>query len=387
MSLKKRKYVEQTNEDIKCLKKRLGDGSSGSVYEHENNPLRAFKVIEDIKDGKREGFLHRYAYQVNSLQIPEIFSEKQENQTWVIEMEKFEGPLEDGSGTKVTDQFRMKEEKLKQFTLSFVSLLESLHQADFIHGDLTPRNLFWSNDRVKLIDFGHSAIFSGAGIEGIQIPSEEIPLECRKPSGIYSKASEWYCMGRVLYILFTGENWDSGYSAIVRTRKEKHFKDNDLLRDFLSKLLHPSEIRRLSSAQAILSHPWLQSLPSPLDLARFPETGIESGIDYELGLDVKKLEQFFNQWVQEHHFRQGSDFLVLPCLFQLALQEDGWIEGLQKRLKSLSPSDEIKAARRISQLVPCTFDLFVGIMIWLRTQKIVNTSSELRELLQTYASK
>src|SRR5579872_1537076 len=93
-------------------RKCIGSGAAGAVYEVENDNTRVTKEIESIADGKREGFIHRYAYQVNPFQVPQVFSEREENGIWIIEMEKMEGCLKNKERREF---FRANEKELKLF--------------------------------------------------------------------------------------------------------------------------------------------------------------------------------------------------------------------------------------------------------------------------------
>jgi serine/threonine protein kinase len=376
--MSKRKATKEVGSDMRNHKNKrleIGRGTTGAVYDIGDD--KVIKVISSIRCGKREGYLHRYAFDVSPLHVPRLFTEREEEGMWALEMEKLTGFLDE---PKAHSPFLNDEKELKKLARSFISLLREFHAADLLHGDLNLRNLSWdkSKEMLKIVDFGHAAITYGPGLADHPSHRDEMAPETACGLSSYAAASEWYAMGRIMYELFTGteyrrydshhEQWDSLDVPVLKNRSQLH--------NLLRKLLHPSEKKRLTGSK-ILDHPWFHDT-LPL-IATMP-----SGYDH-IGIDTKVFASKFKAWIELHDIREGS-WLALACLLQLALTESGdprWIAGLHKKVSTLSFHQQLDVAERLPNLVPCGFNLRYALIVWMqRDKRIVTGPLEFRQVLR-----
>lgn len=94
----------------------------------------------------------------------------------------------------------------------FASALKSLHEAGIYHRDIKPSNILWrdhSKKSIVLIDFGLSSVIRDTSVQSTVLVSQiggtrayEAP---EVHDGLYTKESDYYSMGIVLYELFCGK--------------------------------------------------------------------------------------------------------------------------------------------------------------------------------------
>ncbi len=153
------------------------------------------------------------------------------------------------------------EKEVSRIFKNFVEGLAFIHNANYIHRDLKPENIMFNeNGELRLIDFG-SAIAIPNGATQVRdnligTPSYFAPESIL--NGVYSKATDMWQVGVILYILLfslpaftTNQSITIGKYDIPRgtSRSEGAL-------DLLSKILHVNPSKRLTCEQ-ILRHPWI----------------------------------------------------------------------------------------------------------------------------------
>ena len=153
------------------------------------------------------------------------------------------------------------EKEVSRIFKNFVEGLASIHDADYIHRDLKPENImFKENGELRLIDFGSAIAIPNGATEVrdrlIGTPTYFAPESIL--NGVYSKATDMWQVGVILYILLfslpaftTNQSITIGKYHIPRgsTRSESAL-------DLLSKILQVNPNNRLTCKQ-ILQHSWI----------------------------------------------------------------------------------------------------------------------------------
>lgn len=168
---------------------------------------------------------------------------------------------------------RFCEQEICQLVTSILKAIVFLHRGNIIHRDLKLENILISNAEdltsVKLIDFGLSVL--GKKDEKYRVGSPYY-MAPEMIDGNYSKASDMWSIGVVLYLILTGKQPFEGVDQNDVYRKiKKGVYDKKILKDdfnsnnnkfsaelnnFVEKLLVVKESQRMKSEQAF-EHPWL----------------------------------------------------------------------------------------------------------------------------------
>lgn len=205
----------------------------------------------------------------------------------IIVLEKLEGgDLFDRIVNKANKQETFTERDASVIFRSFITALSELHNdRDMINVDLKTENLVFAsdaNDSVKIIDFGMAVCMHSRqehyedvmlGTVAFLAP-ETIKHNEMYHQTVYSKASDIWQAGCILYILLTGK-YPFGHSQegprVLQRIKEGVFT-LDIARlslsaqakDLLTKMFSPDPNARITGS-AILQHPWVANfklLPS-----------------------------------------------------------------------------------------------------------------------------
>lgn len=159
------------------------------------------------------------------------------------------------------------EHEICQIIISILKAILFLHRANIIHRDLKPENILFSNHEdltsVKLIDFGLSVLERRVEKYRVGSPYYMAP---EMIDGNYSKTSDMWSIGVILYLLLTGKHPFDGcdqtqvYKKIQRGLYDKKLlKENKWspeIRDFVQKLLIVNESERMNSDEAF-EHKWI----------------------------------------------------------------------------------------------------------------------------------
>jgi len=158
--------------------------------------------------------------------------------------------------------WRFSEEEVWSILFQLLGILEYLHEPrgkrlPVVHKDLRLSNVFWSDNRVSLIDFGHAGRFTGETRRMAPLPDAPAIGSARHPGkGTYrllrkevSPRSDLFGAGVVALDAFT--NWIDDEELFQRPWQEI-FPASDFLRGFIERLLMPD--RQFGSAREALTY-------------------------------------------------------------------------------------------------------------------------------------
>ncbi|XP_004144329.1 CDPK-related kinase 1 [Cucumis sativus] len=173
------------------------------------------------------------------------------------------------------------EEGAKMVLVQVLSAVAFCHLQGIVHRDLKPENFLFTtkeeDSTLKVIDFGLSDYVNpDEKLNDIVGSAYYVAPEVLQRS--YGSEADMWSIGVIAYILLCGSRpfWDRTESGIFRTvlREDPSFDDEPWpslssdAKDFVQRLLHKDQHKRLTAAQA-LCHPWLTNHPDvkiPLDL-------------------------------------------------------------------------------------------------------------------------
>ncbi len=164
--------------------------------------------------------------------------------------------------------FPLSEQELCLLITSILKAISFLHYSKIIHRDIKPENILIPNPEdlssVKIIDFGLSVLNKKEEKYRVGSPYYMAP---EMIEGNYSKASDMWSIGVILYEILTGKHPFEGNKDIDIYRRIKIGSyDKEILnrnriisqdlRDFVFKLLLIEEDKRIKSEDAF-DHPWI----------------------------------------------------------------------------------------------------------------------------------
>lgn len=221
---------------IDKAKQIIGEGGFGRVYKYNDpflNQLFAIKIFDPssfhesnteflkkrfIREGKR--LLHLRHKNISiGYDIGEVAD------TLYIKMEYIEGAsLIDYLRTSNPDALIRK--KLAE---QFVSAMAYAHESGVLHRDLSYKNVMvTNNEELKLLDFGFSKGDKDTTYDTQRCPVVTVfsPPELTEKDYKYDFLSEVYCMGAILYTIFTGSEFHSQkLPALSNVKIEKPYDD------------------------------------------------------------------------------------------------------------------------------------------------------------------
>lgn len=128
--------------------------------------------------------------------------------------------------------------------IGLLEALDFLHRLGLAHGDIKPANIIFVNDRPKLADVGLVRdVNAGSTFSGtpgfMPLPPE--------PNG--TRAADIYAMGKVLYVISTGEKPET-FSSLSTTLV--HDPEFMLLNEIFCRACHPVALERYTDAGEML---------------------------------------------------------------------------------------------------------------------------------------
>ncbi|CAG9326947.1 unnamed protein product [Blepharisma stoltei] len=167
---------------------------------------------------------------------------------------------EEGNLKKKIEAFgKMNEEDVKIMTKQILSALVYLHRLKICHRDLKPENILFSNNRVKLADFGLARHMNGTN--GFSVVGTPYYLAPEVIDGHYNSKCDIWSLGVVLYysltgkLPFNGTCYEDLFSKIQGTEINYGYMSTEA-KEFLKLLLHKDQNSRIN-AEAAIKHSWL----------------------------------------------------------------------------------------------------------------------------------
>lgn len=181
---------------------------------------------------------------------------------------------------------RFSEHEICQLISYILKAILFLHRSNIIHRDLKPENILISNPEdltsVKIIDFGLSVLNKKDEKYRVGSPYYMAP---EMIEGNYSKASDMWSIGVIMYLIMTGRQPFEGvdqrdvYRNILKGNYDKKVLKDDKfsieIRDFVEKLLVVKESQRMKS-DAAFDHSWISKFSGNASTAIVNESIIES---------------------------------------------------------------------------------------------------------------
>jgi serine/threonine protein kinase len=157
------------------------------------------------------------------------------------------------------------EERAGFWLREITDILERVHRAKIVHGDINPFNIMLRNGHLVLIDFGIATV-EGRGLngKGIGTPGYMAP-EQEQEGGRICPQTDFYALGRTFVYLLTGKH-PTEFEEDSQTKRlmwrESTLPDiSEPLKDLIDDLMAQSSNDRPKDAEAILQR-LLQRSPS-----------------------------------------------------------------------------------------------------------------------------
>ncbi len=228
MSEKPSKVIGQVLSDSYQVRKLIGEGGMGAVYEatHVRLPRRLAVKVLDLGQDPNPETMERFkqeAWITNDLKHPHIVNvcdfNKTPDGTPYFVMELLDGEdLE--SRLKRIGRFAL--DKVASILTQTASALEAAHNRGVVHRDLKPQNLYLvqhgdESDHVKILDFGISKVKSGNTMTRqrtvIGTPYYMAPEQARGLSSMVDRRTDVFATGVLLYEMIAGIQPFVGNSA------------------------------------------------------------------------------------------------------------------------------------------------------------------------------
>ncbi|MBX3226121.1 MAG: serine/threonine protein kinase [Labilithrix sp.] len=252
------------------LGKKIGEGSSGEVYEAEHTELGrkyAVKVLSSAHSSAVDAVdrFRREARAIASLSHPNLvrlhdFGKSLDGRVFLV-MELLDGKTLDA----YADEARLDWREAAQFGVQATLALEAAHAAGLVHRDLKPHNLFLtSSGELKLLDFGVAMALADTttaekrqkGFAVFGTPEYMAPEQVA--GELVDARCDIYALGCVLYELVTGSRPFEGSSVVVMGKQLRETPERPRVRSaavpleidaVIMKALSKSKEDRYSSAK------------------------------------------------------------------------------------------------------------------------------------------
>lgn len=315
----------------------IGQGSFGTIYygEHIGRAV-AVKMIEADVQGHLEEF-HReidIMSRLHANEVVQLFGYCQEEGATCLVMEY----MEQGDLYQLLTKKVFKPEEQKRLILEIARGLNYLHSQGVIHRDLKSANILVNGDgHAKISDFGLSKIKT-ISIQTAHQRSEAVQWmapEVRHLNPVYSKASDIYTFGVVMWEILTGQD---PFNA--RQKARPSFSDlNDKQPGSIPKDLPPVY-------QAIIKACW------QVDPSQRPslESVIEQVNAYQPRPDSPSGEDYFTQ---AQRYEKDKAYDQAYGAYDRASEKGIWKAHTSCALFTLqgglggAPADKPQAARRL----------------------------------------
>lgn len=204
------------------IRRRLGVGTFGVVYEAEDNERREVVALKALRVAEPTA-IYRLKKEFRTLadvahpNLVSLYELVGSDTTWFITMELVDGPdfltYVRGAAGQISAQPRLMEERLRSALRQLASGVAALHRAGHLHRDLKPSNVLTTrSERVVILDFGISAelqqpfnpsknTIEEKGIFGS--PAYMAPEQFFDDP--VTEATDWYAVGTMLYEALTGQ--------------------------------------------------------------------------------------------------------------------------------------------------------------------------------------
>jgi len=323
------------------LEREIGQGSFGSVRLARHKVIGssvAIKIIDKEKFVDDDDLLVRFKREVSILQelvhpyVSEYFDLLEDEKMYYLVMEY----VENGNLLEFVNKRGKLNENLAQIYLcQLISVLEVLHEKlNIVHRDLKAENILLDRKlNIRVIDFGLSNTFTS--------DSPLLRTACGSPAyappemvkgQLYSKASDIWSTGILLYAMCTGE-LPFEDENMQRLLQKIAFTDpiippyisNDL-QDLLTKMLTKDPNRRITISQ-IKEHPWFNMN----EYSRLIPYRSDEGINQEIVEQIRKFNIDCSSLEHELCKKTSSNLAALYRMlkkYKITSQMDNHINNL-----------------------------------------------------------
>lgn len=201
----------------------LGKGGMAVIYAgidtESDQPIAAKTLLPDYQgDSHRRARFRREAEVLKAVQHQNVVSLVDiidgRRGTWIL-MEQLEGET---LRQKLDNEGTFSPKTVSSWLVQVCAALEHMHQLGYVHLDITPQNLFLTDDdSVKLIDFGIAQkAFIPPKREGDKLLGTAAYISPEHGSGqVVTPSSDIYSLGCVVFELVTGKKVFSEHGALA----------------------------------------------------------------------------------------------------------------------------------------------------------------------------
>ena len=258
----------------------------------------------------------------------------------------------------VIDAPKFEEPEIVNIIRQLLAFVDYLHERQIINRNLTPANLMYNGQIVKVINFNKAVRFK----HGQRFSESASGIHYRAPEmikGKYNSRVDVWAVGIIAAILLTGKppfdgTNDNGISQEILNKEitEELFKDHDLSQealDFLKLILTKSKSKR-PKARELLEHPWIKSLKPRGSNLKLNAEMVQNLKDFNFNDKFQKaIYAFLVSRIanEEEKNKALKEFIKLDANGDGLLSKEEIITGL----KTLSiPVDEKEASRLFTNI-------------------------------------
>ncbi len=253
------------------VKKKLGQGGFGAVFEAEDTKLKgrklALKVLPYLSEDSFETITQeffsreRIRNQENILRAYEPDSVEFMGQKLIV----YPIELADGGSfrEKLIEINKIEEEKersalLLKYFKDMCNGVNFCHEAGIVHLDIKPENFLFLDGKLKVTDFGISSLDPSQNVEGRGTSVYMAPEQHRaaNPEDV-DKRADIYALGVILYEMLSGGKRPYGGSDLANKKRDlyppKKIKVSEHFWRVIEQALHPDMEERFESVIDMLS--------------------------------------------------------------------------------------------------------------------------------------